>query len=206
MSTVTKVKDTCSLRGKLWKTYCIKKNRHHFAAKDLYSQSCGFSSSHVWVWELDHKEVLSTKELIFLDCGSEVSWESLGLQDQISWSSGKQPWIFIGRTDAEAEAPILWPPDARADSLEKTLIIGKIERESRRGWQRMRWFDSITNSMDMNLPKLQEIVKDREAWHVAVHGAAKRHDWATEWLFSPQLYTLAQGHLNVNSLRIEISA
>ena len=65
---------------------CIKKQRHHFADKDLYSQSYGFSSSHVWMWELDHKEVLSTKELMFLDCGSEVSWESLGLQDQISWS------------------------------------------------------------------------------------------------------------------------
>ena len=74
-----------------------------------------------------------------------------------------QPWIFIGRADAEAEAPLLWPPDARADSLEKTLTLGKIEGRGRRGWQRMRWLDGITDSVDINLSKLLDIVKDREA-------------------------------------------
>ena len=106
----------------------------------------------------------------------EDSWESLGLQ-------GDPTWIFIGRTDAEAEAPILWPPDVKM-SLEKTLMMGKIEGKRRRGWQRIRWLDSITNSMDMNLNKLREIVKDREAWHAAVHVVTKNQtglrDWSTK--------------------------
>ena len=99
-------------------------------------------------------------------CGvGEGSWESLRLQ---RIKPGNQSWIFTGRMDAEA--PIISPTDTKSWLME---MLGKIEGKRRRGWQRMRWLDSIINSMEMNLSKLQERVEDREAWYAAVYGVTK---------------------------------
>ena len=94
---------------------------------------------------------------------------------------GNQPWIFIWRTDAEAESPYFGHLMQRANSLEKTLMLGKVEGRSRREPQRMRWLDSVTDSMDMNLSELWEIVEDRGAWHAAVHGVSKSRTRLNDW-------------------------
>ena len=115
---------------------------------------------------------MSTEELMLLNCGVEKTLQSPLEYKEIKLviRKGNLSWIFIGKTDAEAEAPMLW---RRTDSSEKTLMLGKIEDRRRRGQQRIRWLDSITDSMDMNLSKLREIVEETRAWCTAVHGVAK---------------------------------
>ena len=115
-------------------------------------------------------------------CPGEDSWESLGLQgDHTVNPRENQPWIFIGSTDAEAEIPILWPPDAKSPLIGKDPDSGNIEGRRRWGWQRIRWLDGITDSMDMSLSKFREIVKDREAWCVTIHGVTKSQTWLSNW-------------------------
>ena len=131
----------------------INKQRHYFDNKSPSSQTFSFSSSHVWMWELDYKESWALKNWCFWAVVLEKTVESPLDCNEIQpvHPKGNQSWVFIGMTDAEAQAPVLWLPDA--DPLEKTLVLGKIEGRRRKGQQRMRWLNGITNSIDMSLSR-----------------------------------------------------
>ena len=160
----------------------IKKQRHYFASKGPPSQGYGFSSSHVWMWELDYKESWVLKNWCFwtvvwwktlkspLDCKEIQPVHPKG-NPGCSWKDWCWSWNF------NTLATWWW----RTDSFEKTLLLGKIEGRRRRGQQRMRWLDGNTNLMDMSLSKLQEMVKDREDCCAAVHGVTKNWTQFREW-------------------------
>ena len=217
------------------------------------SQSYGFSSGHVWMWDVDDKESWVLKNWYFWTVVLEKTLESpLDCKEiQPVHPKGDQSWVFIGRTNVEAETPILcypqwnlyrceswtikktrlWRTDAfkvwcwrrllkfpwtlrrsnqsilkeigpkysleglmlklklqyfghlmwRTESLEKTLMLGRIEGRRRRWWQRMRWLDGTTDLTDMSFSKLMVLVMDREVWHAAVHGVAKNWTWQSNW-------------------------
>ena len=170
----------------------IKKQRHYFANKSPSSQSYGFSSSRVWMPKLDYKESRVPKNWCFWTVVFEKTLESsLDCKEiQEVHPKGNQSWIFIGRTNAEAETPIFGYLMQRTDSFEKTLMLGKIEGRRRREWQRMRWLDGLTNSMDISLSKHREIVKgvgDGQGglvycspWSLGESDMTERLNW-TDW-------------------------
>ena len=161
----------------------IKKQRHYFAYKGPSSQSYGFPSSHVWMWELDYKESWVPKNGCFWTVVLEKTVESPLDSKEIQPVHPKvnQSWIFIERSDAEADSPILWPPNAKNWLIGKDPDAGKDWRQRRKGRQSMKWLDVTTNSMDMSW------VNSRSWWWTGRPGMLESmrlqwvgHDWVTE--------------------------
>ena len=161
----------------------IKKQRHYFTLKSPYSQSYGFSCSRVWMWELDYKESWVPKNGCFWTVVLEETFESLLDFKEIKPVNpkGNQSWIFIGSTDAEAEAPIFWPPDSKNWLSGEDPDVGKDWRQEEEGTTdhemvgRHHWHEGH------DLSKVWEFVMERKGWHAAIHGVTKTQTWLSHW-------------------------
>ena len=178
-------------------TQHIKKQRCPFANKGPSSQGYGFSSGHVWMWELDHKEGWALKIWCFQTVMLDKTLQSPLDSKQIKPSILKEisPECSSEGRMLKLKFQSFGHLKRRADSLEKTLMLGKIEHRRRRGWQMIRWLDGIIDSMNKSVSKLRDMVKDRETWCAALHGIAKSWTWLSDWtttIFTITLHMIAK--------------
>ena len=173
----------------------VLKKRHHIANKGPYSQSYHFYSSRVWMWELDHKEGWVPKKWCFRIVVLEKTLESFLDSEEIKPVNpkGNQPWIFIGRADAEAENSSTLATWCKELTHWKRSWSWEDWRQKEKGWQSRRWLDSITDSMNVNLRQLWTIVKDSRACCAAAHWVAKSWTGLRDWTTTTTLGTQQDG-------------